>query len=239
MPKAPKAATTKTTEDSGGKTSRADLKIRAKEVIISYPHLETAQAAEDGGKPKFSAAFVFQKGNASLVELKKKCIIVAKEKFGDKATKMIQGGKLKMPWHDSDEAEKGYPEGSTYVNARSDRKPGVVSIYPDKKNPKKPAVIENVEEEVYAGAIVNATLMPFYYKKSGNEGIGVALNNVQKVRDGDRLDSRVAAADEFDVDESAASTLDDLENEEALEDEEDVEEDETSDDEDDIEELLK
>lgn len=198
-----------------------------KGAIFSYPNFFTPRAAsqDPNAKPKFSGAFVFP-DPAALVDFKKRAIAVAQERFGDK----LKGAKLRtldtqhgpaiflvspsirvrMPWNDSPEviAAKGYPEGSTVINARSDTKPGVVSIIPD-PNTGKPMVITD-ESKVYPGVIGNVSGDLYAYSNSGNHGVSFGLGNVQIVRDGERLDGRANAVDEFDADADAVADLSDL-----------------------------
>lgn len=176
------------------------------EAILSYPHLFEPNAMDDGAEPKYSACFVFP-ADADLKELKAAALEAAQEKWGSKAAKMIRDGKLRMPFR-TDGEEKGYPEGSTFINCRSNRRPGIVSTVPDPKNGGKPSVITD-DEEVYAGCIVRASVTAFAYDVNGNRGVSFALGNVQKIRDGERLDGRVSAEDEFKADDTIAS-LDDL-----------------------------
>jgi hypothetical protein len=47
--------------------------------------------------------------------------------------------------------------------------------------------------------MARATVAPFAYNNSGNKGVSFALNNLQICRtDGERLDGRIAAEDDFD-----------------------------------------
>ena len=66
-------------------------------------------------------------------------------------------------------------------------------------------------DEVYAGAIVRASVTSFSYDVSGNKGVSFALNNVQKIRDGERLDGRARAQDDFQADPNAKADLADME----------------------------
>ena len=50
----------------------------------------------------------------------------------------------------------------------------------------------------------------FAYDKAGNRGISFGLNNVQKLGDGERLDGRLKAEDDFDPIEDKPAKLDDL-----------------------------
>jgi hypothetical protein len=51
---------------------------------------------------------------------------------------------------------------------------------------------------------VRAQLRAFSYDSNGNKGVSFALNNIQKLGDGERLDNRQAATDAFEADLSAA-----------------------------------
>ena len=184
------------------------------EAIASYPTLDKPEAMNEGEAPKYSIALVFPKGT-DLSELKAAALQAAEEKFGkEKAHAMIKAKKLTLPFR-TDGEEKGYPEGSVFFNARTQRKPTVVSRVPDADG--KPTVIS--PDAVYPGAIVRASLSAFGYDVKGNKGVGFGLNNIQFVRDGERLDGSRNARDEFAADEDAVADLSDLEP--AVEDESD------------------
>jgi len=57
---------------------------------------------------------------------------------------------------------------------------------------------------MYPGAGVRASVSAFAYDSNGNKGVSFALNNMQKVSEGERLDGRAAADDEFTADLSSA-----------------------------------
>lgn len=195
--------------------SKSSRRLITPAAILSFPNLLEPRAAAEGQEAKYSAALLFDpegdvpKGSATFEEMQDAALAVAREAFGKDADKLIAKGKIELPWRD-DGAEKGYPEGVIFINARSKRKPGCVSIFPDKDG--RPTVIgdDDIESELYPGAVVRASIAFFDYDVSGNRGVGVGLNNIQKLRDGDRLDSYVAAEDEFDADEDAVADLGDL-----------------------------
>jgi len=175
--------------------------------ILSYPHLFQAQPPlQEGGKPKFGCSLVFPEGT-DVTAMKQAAVEAAKEKFGDKAVKMIRDGKLKFPFR-TDGEEKGYPEGSVFVNVRSERRPGIVSRYADPATGKA-RVIED-EDEIYPGVQVKALVHAYGYDTAGNRGVTFALDGIQKWDDGDRLDGRVKAEDAFDAEELAVADLSDL-----------------------------
>lgn len=182
-------------------------KVILRGVTLSYPHLHQPQPGKNGGKPKYSGAFVAAPG-ANLADLQAAVLEAAEAKYPGKGAEKLRTGWLKSPFRTDAEA-KGYPAGSVYINARSEQKPQCVYSYPDPKTPvgskPKPAVIpdDKIRDELYAGAQVNVSLAAFTYDTDGNRGVSFALNNVQKIGEGVRLDGRKAAEDEFDVDMSA------------------------------------
>jgi hypothetical protein len=187
-------------------------KVITGEAVLSYPHLDKPQPSNDGKPPKYSATLVFPKGS-DLTLLKKAAIAAGVKKFG--ATYTLPNGQVitfeqamvegifKNPFR-KDGLAKGYPEGSVFINARSTQPVGVVYAHagPDGKPAKVP--LEKIRADLYAGAIVLASVSAFGYDNSGNKGVSFSLNNIQKLRDGARIDNRVNAEDEFTVDLSQA-----------------------------------
>lgn len=204
-------------------------RVLSPEAVISYPNVfvPRPQDPDDPDSPKkYSAAFVFPAGT-DLKELKTAVIQEAKERWGSKLGKKAslkpletsngpalflvsedEKLKLRLPWREDGE-EKGYPEGSVFINARSQRKPQIVTIYPSADDPSKPAKLED-ESKLYAGAIVKVSLDVYAYDKNGNKGVTFGLGNIQLIRDGERLDGSVAAENEFEADQNAVADLSDL-----------------------------
>lgn len=189
-------------------------RIITPEAILSYPHVFTAQKPnedDEDQKPKFGAALIFTE-ETDISAMEKLVLRVAKDRWGDKAAEMIRTKKLRMPFRDDIEDRPGYPEGSVFLNARSTQRPGVVSTVPDPKNGGRPTVITD-PDELYAGCIVRASLTAFAYERKGNKGVTFGLNNIQKIREGERIDGRVVATSEFEADASLTADLSDLESE--------------------------
>lgn len=192
--------------------------------ILSFPHLykPTTVEGDETSKPMYSCSVIFPKGT-DLKELKAAVAATAIERWGDKAKAMIKAGKLNIPFRD-DWAEKDYPADSIFINTRTKNAPGVVSRIPDPNdiNPTtgKPRPMRITEEaamdpetpllNIYAGCLVRVSVTPFAYDKMGNRGVSFALNNVQKWDEGERLDGRAKAQDEFDADEDMQVDLSDL-----------------------------
>ena len=87
---------------------------------------------------------------------------------------------------DQEEYENCY-----FLNASSNQKPGIIDA--DKNE-----IMD--QSEFYSGCYGRASLNFFAFNQAGNRGIGVGLNNVQKLADGEPLAGRNRAEDDFDDD---------------------------------------
>jgi hypothetical protein len=172
---------------------------------LSYPHLFEPQIPPNQTEPVYSCTLVFEDGT-DLSALEKEVERVAKDKWGDKYAALQKTGKIRSPFR-LDGEEKGYPEGSVFINIKSKAAPGIVSIFPGDDG--KPAKITD-PSQIYAGCFARASVRAFAYDTQGNKGVSFALNNIQKLADGDRLDGRMRAEDEFEADANAAADLNDL-----------------------------
>lgn len=169
--------------------------------ILSFPHLETAQAGPSGGAAKYSATIIFLAGT-DLTPMLKAVQAAGDAKWPGKFAEMVRLKTVRLPFRTDWEA-KGYPKDSTFINIRSAQKPGIVSATagPDGKPEAIPA--DKIRTQMYAGAFVRASVSAFGYDQQGNKGVSFGLNNLQKLGEGDRLDGRVAAENEFDADLTA------------------------------------
>lgn len=181
---------------------------------LSYPNLFKARLgpnAKPGEEPKFSAALVFTReafDSPEMRAIKDEVVRVAREKFGQqKADAMIREKSLKLPFR-TDIAAKGYPEEFVaFINISSKQQPGIVSRYAGKDG--KPAPITD-EREMYAGCVVRASVRAYAYGGAGTTyapGVALGLQNVQKMGDGDRIDGKSDASDDFDALESAPAAM--------------------------------
>ena len=57
-----------------------------------------------------------------------------------------------------------------------------------------------IEDELYSGCYVQAQLSLYVYNANGNKGVGVGLEAVRKVAEGERLGGVTVKADDFDDD---------------------------------------
>lgn len=154
---------------------------------LSFPRVfkETADT-NDKGETEYSVQIIIPKSDREGVRALLRAIkTVGEAKWGDRWKK------VKSPLRDGDKeadelAEDGstkgekYPErlGSFFINARS-KKP--VGVYDRQRNP-----IQETDA-IYAGCKGKVALTFYPYSTSGNTGIGVALNGVQKIADGEPI----------------------------------------------------
>jgi hypothetical protein len=177
-------------------------KIITPEATLSYPAISAPKETPSGAS-KYSACLIF---DDKPRELEAAVVATAVERWGAKAKGLLTSRQLRDPIRDG--AEKptvGYGAGRWFVNASSNRQPGVVSKYagPDGK----PLPITD-PEELYPGCRVRASLVPFAYEVNGNRGVSFLLGNIQKLGDGPRLDGRLRPEDEFDALEDAPTAFD-------------------------------
>lgn len=158
-------------------------------VRLSYPHLFEPAAVNDGEKKKYSCAILIPKSDTATIAK-----IQAAQKAAAEEGKAKLGGKipanLKVPLRDGDE-EKPEDEayaGHYFLNATSNTQPQVI----DKSG------MTLTEEDVYPGCYVRVSLNMYAFNaEQKSKGIAAGLNNVLKVKDGERLDSRTSADEDF------------------------------------------
>lgn len=147
---------------------------------------------------KYSVSILIPKGDAAGIKAIQAAINVAVQKGLDnnKFTQAQVKG-LRLPIRDGDaEFEEGNrgPEykGCFFINATSKNKPGVVKAQKD-----SPPVPVFDPDDFYSGCYGRVDVNFFPYNQAGNRGVGVGLNNVMMVKEGERLDGRMKAEDAF------------------------------------------
>lgn len=179
---------------------------------LSYPHLDKPQPSTDGKAPKFSATLVFSAG-ADLRELQDAAMTAAKAEWGTeyKGRSLVEAfrvGDLRSPFR-RDWEKKGYEKDSTFINARTLQAPQCAGVDSEGRPFRIHTPLE-IQEAFYPGCWVRASVKAFAYKRDGNAGVAFALNNIQKLGEGERLDSRLAAEDEFGLVQLADGAATDL-----------------------------
>lgn len=164
-------------------------KVITGKVRFSYVHVFEPAAVNEDGDKKYSVSIIIPKSDKKTIKKIEEAIEAAKEagisKWGGKLPKA-----LKMPLRDGDlEKDDECYEDSMFVNAKSNNKPGIVDANLDE-------IISR--DEFYSGCYGRASLTFYPYEANGSKGIACALNNVQKLEDGERLGgSSATAAEDF------------------------------------------
>lgn len=164
--------------------------VQTPEAILSYPALFKPKVNAKTGLEKYEATFVFTpeaQKDPKFAALAAALQAAGMKKFGDRFHSLIKSEGFKKGLR-FDGAEK-YGPGTVYFSARSDTPPQVVG--PDLKLITDPA-------KLYAGSIVRASVRAFGFDNE-SKGVAFALQNVQFIRDGKRLDGKKDAADEFEA----------------------------------------
>lgn len=195
-------------------------RIKTPPVRASYPKLfEPEIQARDSGKTSkvYQVTLLIEdtpEGNAFLVEAQKLADEAGRAMFKDYDSLKESPNFKKAIRYDVakyKDIQSPHPI-KAFINARSyDTPPGIVSIYAGPDN--KPAKITD-PSLIYPGVYLKASLHSYAYNTDNGKSKGVALGlgNVQVLShlNGPRIDSRVAAEEEFEADPQAAANLDDL-----------------------------
>ena len=183
--------------------------------LVRFSYLNAFEAkANPSGDLKFSASILIPKKDKAGIKAIQDAINIAVQKGIDnnKFTKAQISG-LRLPLRDGDiEFEQG-TRGAEYqdcffLNSSSTNKPGVV-----KAQTGGPPVPLFDPEDFYSGCYGRADINFFPYNQAGNRGIGVGLNNLMMVKEGERLDGRQKAEDAFadyteeDIEETTQESL--------------------------------
>ncbi len=143
---------------------------------------------------KYSLCLIIPKDDEQTINAIKEAIKLA-YKEGESRLKGNNGKlptleSLRIPLHDGDLEKQGDEiyQNAFYINAKTNKKPGIVDKYLRE--------ITN-EEEVYSGCYGRASITFYAYNSNGNKGIACSLNNLQKIKDGERLSGRASAKSDF------------------------------------------
>lgn len=173
----------------------AFTKITTPAFRVSFPSVFEASSYE-GGPPKFSVCAVFTPAlfNAKDKELWKAmedlADSVAVEKFKRKLAQLPAN--FKKPFRDGEEKMDllGFGAGKIFCNFSSKMRPGVIGI-------DRTPILD--PEDFYPGCWARATITCYAYDNIG-KGVAFGLQNLQKLKNDERLDSRTDACDDFDSD---------------------------------------
>lgn len=167
------------------------------EFRVSFPAVFEARQFDKDTKPKFELTMLFKKkkdGTESddvkaIRRILRRAIIA---KWGEDKAKWPKN--LKLPIHDGDEKDdlEGY-KGHHSVIAKNQHRPGVLDR---NKNP-----ITKEDGAFYAGCYARANVRAFTYGGKPSKiapGVGLSLDFVQKLRDGESFSGGPSVEDAFD-----------------------------------------
>jgi hypothetical protein len=157
-----------------------NTKVVTNEVRFSYAHVWEPQVGPNGGDPKYSVTLLIPKTDKDTLSAIDKAVETAKENGKTKKWGGKIPAKLITTLHDGDE---DYPDdpvyaGNMYIAVRSDSQPKIVD---DAVRP----ILD--QDEFYSGCYGRASISFFPYDNQGGKGVSAGLNNLQKLRDGERL----------------------------------------------------
>lgn len=166
----------------------------------SFVNAFEARAMEEGQKPKFGLTAVWTPSKFSesdkvrwkkiLAALNEESMSRFKKKWKDLPANYKKGLR--------DGAEKadleGFGEGTRFANLTSMMRPGVVDVNREPIGPE-----HGNTDELYSGCYCRATVTVYSYDNKG-KGVALGLQNIQKIKDGPRLDARTDAAEDFEDD---------------------------------------
>lgn len=164
--------------------SKVELKVLTPKFRVSFPAVFQAESFQ-GGDPKFALTMLFD-GDADLSKLKAAAQAAVEEKWPDKKKRPAN---LRSPFRDGAEKPEldGY-DGCTFVRATSKTKPGLVDLNLQQ-------IIDPAE--FYAGCFARATIRAYAYDQAGNRGVAFALENIQKLGDGQAFSGKATAEQDF------------------------------------------
>lgn len=166
-------------------------KVITGKCLLSYVFVNKPKAAVAGGEEKYSLSAIIRKDDKATLEKIEAAIEKAtKEGVARFGSKFGKASSFRMPLRDGDmdkPDDEAY-KNSYFLNVNSKTKPGLV----DKDvNP----ILD--PSEVYSGCYGRVSIVAFPYSVNGSTGISFALQNVQKLEDGDSLGGKARAEDDF------------------------------------------
>lgn len=171
---------------------KGDTRVITGKVRLSFSNLFEPRKNDDGTAGRYDCCLLIDKDDKDTIA----CINKAIENAKAKGVESKWGGKipknLQLPLHDGDEKEDDQYseqfEGKMFINPKAKSRPGIV----DKHGAR---IID--AEEIYSGCWVVAAISFFPYDANGNRGVGVGIDNVMKIADGESLAGKPSADSDF------------------------------------------
>jgi hypothetical protein len=164
-------------------------------VRLSYVHLFTPYASQQGGEPKYSTTILVPKTDILTKQRIDAAINAAIQEGVTSKWNGVRPPVIAVPVYDGDgvRPSDGMPfgeecKGHWVFTASSKQVPEIVDLSMQR--------ILNTTE-IYSGIYARVSVRFFPYASNGKKGIGCGLGPVQKIEDGEPLGGRVSAATAF------------------------------------------
>ena len=180
-------------ENTANKNAVNPAKVITGVCRLSYANIWQAKSI-NGGAPKYSASVLIPKGDAKTVAKVKAAIQAAYEegegklKGNGKTAPSLSSLKTPLRDGDTERPDDDAYAGHWFINANSNTAPGVVDA-------NREPIYDT--SEIYSGVYARVSLSFYAFNSNGNRGIACALQNIQKVRDGEALGGKSKAEDDF------------------------------------------
>lgn len=186
------------------KEKREIVKFTTPVFRVSFPHLFEAHSMSDDpkAKAKFGLSAIWtpakftEKEKVNWRKIREAMNAESIRAF-KKAWKDLEADTYKKGLRNgsSKEGLEGYGEGTMFANLTTKNRPGVIAVDGETKIGPE----HGNAEEIYPGCYARATVTVYSFSNKG-KGIALGLRNVQKIKDGPRIDNRTDAEDDFDED---------------------------------------
>jgi len=152
----------------------------------SFVQVMTPKAFSKDQDPKFSMVIPILKDDEFIAKLDEAVKQAAMDKWNEVPKK------LKIVFKDGDKEEEKYEwAGCRVITASNKTKPGCVIKT-------EQGIVEAIDpEDIYSGAYFKASIRPYAYEYEKTKGVAISLDNVIKIRDGEKFTSKTSAKDDF------------------------------------------
>ena len=165
-------------------------KVITGKVRASFVHVFEPQSI-NGSEPKYSCSLIISKSDTETLGKIREAVEQARQdgipKWGGKIPP-----NLKLPLHDGDierPDDEAYAN-SYFINAASREQPGVVDR-------RRVPITDPLA--IYSGCYIRASINFYPFTATVSKGVAAGLSNIQFWCDGEPLNGRVKAEDEFDA----------------------------------------
>jgi Protein of unknown function (DUF2815) len=160
----------------------------------NYAYVFKPRASDEPGKEgSYSITLAIPKDDDKSPEEDINSLILeaARSKWGDEASRWLERGKIASPLHDGDDNDDETMHGHWLITARRKESFGPPGVVDARVMP-----IVN-QTDFYSGCICYASVSFFPYENKGKKGVGCGLNNLQKIKDGERIGGKTDPKQDF------------------------------------------